>query len=123
MRSLPVVMMFNPLEYVVVMPFAQRHPFAQLAAQNLVFLAQEIILLGQILAEELLDLDEEGSGGAAKTGFHSIEITRPYVCLGPETPHSNIERASEYLHGTCSFYLAASCSQPEHPLKQYKLLI
>ena len=64
----------------------QRHPFAQLAAQNLVFLAQEIILLGQILAEELVDLGDERSGGAAKTGLHSIEITGPDVCMARETP-------------------------------------
>ena len=43
----------------------QRHPSAQLAAQDLVLLAEEIILFDQILAEELLNLGDEGSGGAA----------------------------------------------------------
>jgi hypothetical protein len=53
----------------------QGHPFAQLAAQNLVFLAEEVVLLGQILAEELLDPSDERSGSAAKSGFHSVKVT------------------------------------------------
>src|ERR1035437_4592157 len=35
--------------------FGQRHPSTQLAPQNLVLLPEEIVLLGQIFAEQLLD--------------------------------------------------------------------
>jgi hypothetical protein len=57
----------------------------QLTAQNLVFLAQEVILLGQILAEKLLNLGDEGTGDAVKTGFHSGKLTRRNFAWGRET--------------------------------------
>ena len=38
-------------------------------------MAEEIVLVGQLLAEELTDLGDEGSGRAEKTGFHSTEYT------------------------------------------------
>jgi len=53
---------------------SQRHSFAQLAAQNLILLSEDIILLGQIVAEELLDLGDERSGGAVNTGFYSVKF-------------------------------------------------
>ena len=55
--------------------FGQRHSFAQLAAQNLIFLTEEIILLGQIVAEKLLDPGDEWSDGAVNTGFHSVKFS------------------------------------------------
>jgi len=58
-----------------VIRLGQRHSFAQLAPQNLIFLTEEIILLGQIVAEKLLDLGGERSGGAVKTGFHSVKFS------------------------------------------------
>jgi len=39
------------------------------------WLAEGIILLGQLLAEELLDPGEESNGSAAEVGFHSIKVT------------------------------------------------
>ena len=54
---------------------SQRHSFAQLTAQNLVFLPEIIILLGRIFAEELLDPGDEGSGGAVNTGFYSVKFS------------------------------------------------
>jgi hypothetical protein len=48
-------------------------------------MAQEIILLGQIFAEELLDPGDEWSGRAVKTGFHSVKVTRRNFAWGRET--------------------------------------
>ena len=45
------------------------HSFAQLAAQNLVFLTEEMILLGQIFAEELLNPGDEQSSSTEKREF------------------------------------------------------
>ena len=42
---------------------------AQLAAKDLVVPAEEVVLLGQVFAEELLDLGDEGSGGAGADGI------------------------------------------------------
>jgi hypothetical protein len=78
----------------------QRHSFAQLAAQNLASLTEEIIFLGQIFAEELLNPGDERSGRAVKRDF--IQSKLPDAMSLGDKKHRNAHslRASEYLHST-----------------------
>ncbi len=52
----------------------RRPSFAQLAAQSLVFLSKEIILLGQIFAEELLNPGDERSSREEKRDFIQSKV-------------------------------------------------
>jgi hypothetical protein len=73
----------------------QRHSFAQLAAQNLASLTEEIIFLGQIFAEELSDPGDERSGRAVKRDF--IQSKLPDATSLGDKKHQNLHslRASE----------------------------
>jgi hypothetical protein len=56
--------------------FGQQHPYTQLAAQNLVLLPEEIVLLDQVFAEQLLDGGDQWSGGTSEVSDHVPEYTK-----------------------------------------------
>ena len=79
----------------------QRQPLAQFAAEDPAFLPQEVILVGEVFAERLLDSGDQRNGRVDETRLHSLEDTQPTP--GPhqkEEKNRRVWRTDEYLHGT-----------------------
>ena len=53
----------------------QRHPLAQFAAQDLVFLAQVVILQGKVTVEQILDYGKQRSSGSRQARHRGTGAT------------------------------------------------
>ena len=54
----------------------QRHVVSKFTAEDLVFLSEEIIFLGEVFTEEFLNGGNQWNGGATEIRLHAYEITR-----------------------------------------------